>query len=344
MTTALAMADEPVTIGVRTVDGRPVGHFPCDETTDLTWSRERSEVSRCEVLTNYVEAGELVPWVHWVDVWEGQLPVWSGPITEAKTSISTGQTRIEARDPAGFMWYTRVPLSRQWSNLDPAPIAADLWRAMYELQRIDIEPEVLPPTIRERFDFSTTADSKKLNATMDDLRRRGLQWTVVAGRPILGIPSLTSVAELDDGDFMAELFRVRSGKRTATDLRVQGKNGAHTERVEMAGLRLQELISIDNMSGLSNITSAARQYLQEVGAIRDYLEVPAGASLHPDAPITTAELIPGYVITVHAGGLAALMRIKSVEISYTGGTKDRRITVDSIAAPVELDPQAGGIL
>ncbi|WP_052372761.1 hypothetical protein [Nocardia otitidiscaviarum] len=330
-------------IGIRTVDGRPVGVIACDNTTDVLWSRARSEVSRAEIHTVDIDTSELLPWHHWIDIFENDVAVWSGPILEARTAFDTGVTRIEARDVAGFMWKTLTPVTGRWSNLDPAPIAAALWRPMLELHRVDVDPTVLPPTILERFDFSTTAEARYLNQVMSDLVRIGLEWTVVAGRPILGTFDDTVVAELDDCDIMATLHRVRSGKRVASDVRVQGRNWAHTERVDMAGLRLQALVSLDDMFGVSNIVSAARQYLREVGALRDVLEVPAGASLHPDAPVTTDDLVPGRAWAIHAGGLAALMRLKTVEVAWSGGSRDVRVTLEAITEPVELDPGNGGI-
>lgn len=330
-------------IGVRTVDGRPVGQIPCDETTSAVWSRERSEVSRAEIITADVDAGDLVPWLHWIDIWEAGQPVWSGPILEPSTELQTGVTRIEARDPSALLWYTRVPTTRRWSQLDPAPIAADLWQEMHELHRINVEPQVLA-SVGERFDFAVTADSRMLHQVLDELVRIGLDWTVVAGRPILGTPPTTAViAELAECDFMVGLRRVRSGKRTASDVRVQGRNWAHTERVDMAGLRLQALVSLDDLFGVNNITAAARQYLAEVGAIRDVLEVPSGASLHPDAPVTVDDLIPGRVLTVHAADLATQMRIKTVEVNWSGTSRDVRVTLDSLAEPIEL-PNTGAML
>ncbi|WP_280392899.1 hypothetical protein [Nocardia wallacei] len=346
MTSSLAdpMDATRLAIGVRTVDGRPVGQIPCDETTDVLWSRERNELSRCEISTSYVDAGDLVPWLHWIDVWEDDVPVWSGPVQEAGTELITGATQIQVHDTAIFQWYTRAPTSRQWQRLDLAPIAAELWRAMLDLHGIDADPTVLPPTVTERFDFAATADLEMLNTVMERLARLGLDWTVVAGRAILGTPSTTPVTALQECDFMVGLRRVRSGKRSANDVRVQGKNWAHTETIEMAGLHLQALLSLDDLGGVSNITAAARQYLSEVGALRDILEVPPGASLHPDAPVATADLVPGTVFAVHAGELSTLMRLKTAEVAWTAGSRDVRVTFDAVTQPVELDPGTGGIL
>ncbi|MGA6208074.1 hypothetical protein ACPESR_25305 [Nocardia testacea] len=337
----LAGGPDEITIGVRTVDGRPIGQIACDETTEILWSRERSQVSRAEIQTMDVDAGDLVPWLHWIDIWEDDEKVWSGPIQEVSTELATGATRIDTRDVGGFQWYTRVPTTRSWQRLDLAPIAADLWQAMLDLHGIDAAPVVLPALSEERYDFSTTTDSKMLHQVMDELVQRGLDWTVVAGRPILGTPPDIPVAELDDCDFMAGLRRVRSGKRTASDVRVQGQNWAHTERIEMAGLRLQAMWSLDNMKGPSNVTAAARQYLRDVGALRDMLEVPSGASLHPEAPINTADLVPGNVLTVHAADLSTRMRLKSVEVAWSGGARDVRVTLDAIARPIELEGGQG---
>lgn len=332
-----------VAIGVRTVDGRPVAEIPCGSSTDVLWTRDRNEVSRCEIQTYDIDAGELVPWLHWIDVWENDRTVWSGPIHEVGTELGTGATRIEAKDVASFQWYTRVLTTQRWTGLDTAPIAADLWRDMLRLHGIDADPEVLPTVGDERFNFAVTADTRMLHQVMDELVRIGLTWTVVAGRPVLGNQPDTAIADLDACDFMVGLRRVRSGKRAAADVRVQGSNWAQTERIDMAGLRLQALVSLDDLFGVANITAAARQYLREVGAIRDVLEVPAGASLHPDAPVTTDDLVPGRVFAVHAGELAGLMRLKSIEVAWSAQNRDVRVTLDAVTEPIELADDEGGI-
>ncbi|MGI5216245.1 hypothetical protein [Nocardia sp. CA-290969] len=339
----LAGGPTDISIGVRTVDGRPVGRVACDETTDIVWSRDRSQVTRAEIQTFDIDAGDLIPWLHWIDLYEDGEKVWSGSIHEVSTELVTGATRIDARDVGGFQWYTRVPTTRSWQRLDLAPIAADLWQAMLDLHGIDARPIVLPALSEERYDYSTTTDSKMLHQAMDELVQRGLDWTVVAGRPILGTPPDVVVAELDECDFMVGLRRVRSGKRTANDVRVQGQNWAHTERIEMAGLHLQAMWSLDNMRGASNVTAAARQYLRDIGAIRDMLEVPSGASLHPEAPIKTSDLVPGNVFVVHASsaGLSTRMRLKTVEVAWSAGARDVRVTLDAIARPIELGGAAG---
>jgi hypothetical protein len=337
----LAGGPTDISIGVRTVDGRPIGTIACDETTDILWSRDRSQVSRSEIQTQDINAGDLVPWLHWIDLYEDGEKVWSGPIHEVSTELATGATRIDARDVAGYQWYTRVPTTRSWQRLDLAPIAADLWQAMLDLHGIDAAPMSLPALSEERFDFSTTTDSKMLHQVMDELVQRGLEWTVVAGRPILGTPPDIPVAELDECDFMVGLRRVRSGKRAANDVRVQGQNWAHTERIEMAGLHLQAMWSLDNMRGASNVTAAARQYLRDTGALRDMLEVPSGASLHPEAPISTADLVPGNVFTVHTAELSTRMRVKTVEVAWSAGARDVRVTLDAIARPIDLEGGQG---
>ncbi|TWH63048.1 hypothetical protein L612_010000000010, partial [Rhodococcus rhodochrous J38] len=108
---------EDTAVSIHTADGRLLGTLLCDAMDGLVWGRERREVSGCEVVALTQADPELIedirPWVHWVTVWHGQAPVWSGPIQSA--TIGRARTRIVAKDPATFMWRTRVPITYRWA-------------------------------------------------------------------------------------------------------------------------------------------------------------------------------------------------------------------------------------
>jgi hypothetical protein len=327
-----------VSVSVHTADGRVIGDFPCNNIQSFNWGRESVEVSTCsfDVLTesdpDLVE--ELLPWVHWVTIWHNNEPGWTGPIQSAK--LGRDITSISARDPSTFMWRTRVPITRTFTDTSPARIADVVWRLMYQLHGIHAVPTVLPGVADDTFTVSAVGDQRMLHQFMDELVKVGLKWTVVAGRPVLGEFTQDPVAELAQCDFRTEFERRRDGTATFNDVRVQGQNWAQTAIVDLAGLHLQTLVSMDDMFGAGNIQRATQQYARDSATIRDALYVPPNASLHEQAPITLNDLIPGKTFIVHGDNASQLMRLDQVNVTGSPESIDVQVTLIAVQKPGEL--------
>lgn len=337
-------AFEEVAVSVHTADGRLIGDLPCDTITNFTWGREANEVSICDLTVATQGAPEviedLLPWVHWITVWHDDLPVWTGPVQGC--TIGKVSTTITARDSSTFMWRTRVPVTRNWLETAPARIANDLWTSMFQLHGIRVTPHVLPGIADATFTLSAKSDSKMLHQLMDDLVKVGLNWTVVAGRPVLGEFTRDPVAELAECDFMVELERRRDGTQTFNDVRVQGQNWAQIAIADLAGLHLQTLVSMDDLFGASNIQRAAQQYAKDSARIRDELYVPPQATLHPQAPVTFNDLIPGKVFTVHGPTQSELMRLDQVTVTGNQNRFDVQVTLVALGQAGEIARLVGG--
>jgi hypothetical protein len=337
-------AFDQVAVSVHTVDGRMVGDFPCKVITSFTWGREANEVSICDLQVSTQGDPELVeairPWVHWITMWHDDVPVWTGPIQGL--TIGTQTTQITARDPSTFMWRTRVPITRQWAETAPARIASDLWSAMFSLHQIRVTPHVLPGVADATFTLSAKADAKMLHQLMDDLTKVGLQWTVVAGRPVLGEFSEKPIAELAACDFMVELERRRDGSATFNDVRVQGQNWAQTAIADLAGLHLQTLVSMDDLYGSSNIQRATQQYAKDSARIRDEIYIPPQATLHPEAPVTFNDLVPGKVFVVHGDTSSELMRLDQLTVTGSPDRFDVQVTLVALGRAGEIARLTGG--
>ena len=335
---------QDVAMSVHTVDGRMIGDFPCNVVNSWSWSRETNEVSTgaYEIATqgaaDLVE--ELLPWVHWTTIWHDGEAVWTGPIQTVKINSST--TQVSARDTSTFMWRTRVPVTRTWVDTHTEDIARDLWKAMLSLHRIKTSPLVLAEVVQKSFTITAKAEQRMLNQLMDDLVKVGLHWTIVAGRPVLGVFPRDPVLALEQCDFMVELERRRDGTQTFNDVRVQGQNWAQNATAELAGLRLQTLVSMDDMFGASNIQRATLQYAQDSARIRDELVVPAQASLHHQAPVTLADLVPGKVWTVHTDTISQLMRLDQVNVSGTQSGIDVQVGLVALENKDEIATLVGG--
>lgn len=324
---AFSFAD--VSVSVHTADGRAVGDFPCNIVLAYQWGREAREVSTCSIDIATEGAPELVEelrqWVHWITVWHDDVAVWTGPIQSIR--ITRAVTSVAARDPATFMWRTRVPITRTFTDTSPVMIADTLWRSMNELHGLRATPALIPGPTDDPFTITAVADARMLHQLMDDLVKVGLVWTVVAGRPILGRFPRDPVTELHECDFLVQLERRRDGTQTFNDVRVQGQNWAQTAKVELAGLNLQNIVALDDLYGSSNIQRAAARYARESATLRDELVVPGSASLHPQAPVTMDDLIPGKVFVVHYEAISQLMRLDQVSVTGSPDTFDVQISL-----------------
>lgn len=318
-----------VAVSVHTADGKPVGDFPCTVLAAYNWSREDTEVSICNLTVLTQGAPDLVEelrqWVHWVTVWFDDTPVWTGAIQGIR--ITRERTTISARDVATFMWRTRTPITKTWLDTAPQRIAEGVWTSMLELHGVRASPIVLPGVAYNTFTVSAKADQRMLHQFMDELVKVGLHWTVIAGRPVLGQFPRDPVAELHECDFMVELERRRDGIDTYNDVRVQGQNWAQTAYVPLAGLRLQTIVSLDDMFGASNIQRAAQRYAMNNVRLRDELIVPPNASLHPQAPVTLDDLVPGKVFIVHSETVSQLMRLDQVIVAGSPGVFDVQVNL-----------------
>jgi hypothetical protein len=328
-------------MSIHTVTGQSVGDILCTSMAGQTWGRERNEVSRAEVAVATAREAELldelIPWHHWGTLWDGSEPIWTGPIQ--RVAYGRDLTQVSLRDTSTFMWRTRVPITKAWEGMEPERIAAEMWAAMLEMHRIRATPVISPDPGGEPFDFQVTADSRMLNATMDELVKVGLNWAVVAGTPLLGQASTQPVAQLQECDFLTTIEKLRDGTNTFNNVRLQGQNGADTYLEPMAGLNLQTLMSMDDLFGVANISRATRQYARRVSRIKDQLVVPASASLHPEAPVTLSDLIPGNRFLVSAWGTTATMVLDQMEVTSSAGRVDVKVTLEA-----ETDLSGSGAL
>lgn len=333
-----------VSVSVHTVDGRAVGDFPCNIVGAFEWSREGEQVSTAQVQVLTQGDPELIEdlrqWLHWITIWHDETAVWTGPIYDI--AITRSITTISARDPAIFLWRTRVPVTRTWTDTAPARIADPLWRSMFQLHGIRATPVVLPGVAESTFTISAQADLKYLHQLMSDLVGVGLRWTVVAGRVVLGTFPRDAVAELYECDFLVELTRRRSGADVYNDVRVQGQNWAQTAIVELGGLHLQRILSFDDLRGAANVQRAAQQQARNSARLRDELLVPSGASLHPQAPVTLDDLIPGKVYAVHYEAISQLMRVEQVKVSGSPETFDVQVSLVALEATGDVATLTGG--
>jgi len=327
-------------VSLHTVQGVQLYQFLGSDLIDLVWSRDADTPSRCEITVpsqlDFNRLPDITPWLHWVSVWDdtGQELLWTGPIH--KTSATRDSMTISARDMSSLFGRTRCPITKRWDVAWPVDIADELIGYMIELHGLSIKPVVQPVRPKqydERYDFAVSTDGTMLNSVIDNLARLGLRWTVVSGIPVLGQLPRTTVAALSENDFVGGgLVVVRDGSETYNDVLLRGADNLATASVEMAGLHLQTTVTIDDMFGVSNVDRAVRQYARYTATIRDTVILPDSSVLHPNAPITLAQLVPGSRFVVDAYGLLITAELVGIDVTCSSTSSAVSVRMASVVA------------
>lgn len=327
--------------------GTPVAEVSCRDVTDITWSRELTEVSRCVLTANAVDTtllDDLWYWVHHVTVYRDGNMVWTGVIQ--KVFGDGNKVQITARDYACFVWRTRVQNTRTWTNTDPAVIVSDQFTGVYQWHGLTGSTVTYPTQVA--YDVTATKDSQRTDQLLSDLVKLGVDWTIYRGRPVVmptvRTSALVSPVGFSDCDFSERMTIAKDGNRLCTDLLLKGKNSSSTAVKDLAGLKLQDLVTLDDLFGAANIKTAADQLVTRRSSTRVQVTVPPGASLTPDAPVDVNTLMPGIVFplwTNIAGGVSAERRLEKVEVSQDASGEKVSVTLGAVPGSLDADVEDG---
>jgi hypothetical protein len=315
-------------VSVRDIYGNTVTEFVPSQLGGLQWGRQVNQVSQCSVTTPPLLDGDgnllpIVPWLHWVDVWSTDMnPVmyWSGPIQKPATDQFAGQ--ITAVDHAAYLSRTRCPLSQSWDAIDPSIPAASCWQQMLYQQGINgVTPVQRNNPWGQRFDITLTSDIETLDQTMQELEQMGLNWSVSANVPLVGIMPLEPIASLGQNDFLARGLQVTiDGTNVYNDVLMRGPDNIVETSVPLNGLNLQTIVNVNNMFELSNVEAAAQQYVLYTGSFRKTILAPGNAPLNNDsANISIDQLIPTARYSVEAFGVQVRMQLTSMQCTVASG-------------------------
>lgn len=322
-------------VSLHTGTGVQLYQFLGNDLIDLQWSRELRSTSRCEATVpstlDYNRIPDLVPWQHWLSVWDnsGQDLYWTGPIQ--KVSATRESMTVSARDISALFTRTRCPITKRWDTTDPADMATELIEAMIEHHGLGVAPITRADPLGDKFDYAVSADERMLDSVLDELVSFGLYWSVVAGTPLLGPMPRTSVAALSEYDFVGGgLTVIRDGSQFYNDVLLRSADALSRARVPLGTLNLQAIVNIDSMFGVSNTDRAVKQYARYVSTIRDTVSLPDNSVLHPNAPVTLDQLVPSARVTVDAYGVLVLMQLTGVDVQYTSETSSVSVRMESV--------------
>lgn len=308
----------------------------------LTWTREGSKASKCDLVVPNVPGLTVFPWLHRISVWDMDTgkELWRGPVVHR--SRGKDFLSLSARDNGIYLQKTRVPMTKRWDGQYPATIAAELWSAMLDQQGIDAIPQIMDDPLGAPFDYSTTADEKLLSVTMDDLVKLGGRWTLNGPTPVLGPMPLKPVAALAEHHFLEhDLELVMDGSQTCNDLVLRGADSIGQQRQAMpGGLVLQGIATVNDMFGVSNVDRAIGQYLRYHSKMQEVLSG-SNVTLRLDAPIRLSQVIPSARVTINLYDRTTLMAIDTLTVTADDSGVSGSITVEAVNDdPPELDSKA----
>lgn len=330
--TRVVSATQLVTL--RTLQGVQLDQFPPSEQISLQWGREKRQTSHLDMTVAVGAASTLniSPWLHWLDVWDdtGRVPLWTGPILNSTSNKQ--QTQFHALDISGLASRTRNPLSKSWDSTDPALIAEEFYDALIEWHGIPARTLSRTDPLGTPFSYTSVADANKIDAVMTDLVNQGLYWTVINGVIVLGPWDRTVMTSLGEDDFIGGggMSITRDGTNSYNDILLKSGNSKARSSAPMGGLRLQEIVEINNMFGVSNTDNAVRQAAQYRSKIHDMISLPSGSILNPLAPVTIDQLMPSARLALTGFGQTFLMELDSVSVTSQEGESQVAITVSAV--------------
>lgn len=333
---------------LRTIDGIQLAQFRPTEQLGWSWTREQSEVSKCELILPPEVVGSLsdiTPWLHWLDCWDdsGQTLYWSGPVVRA--ALNRQRLSLSARDAGALMSRTRCPLEKRWDSADPNEVGGELWAAMLAHHNLAAEPIVRPDPHGQRYDFNAAAADGDMDVHMGRLTDLGARWTVIAGIPILGPVNLKATTALGVEHFVGDAVEVvRDGAAFCNDVLLRAAGAKAYGRVRAGGLQLQKTVTIDSIDGVSNADRAAQLYAQYLGRVRTEVTMPSGAVLHPEAPVGIDQLMPSARINVDAYGLLVTTEVQQVTVTAADGHAQVAVKLRAVDddLPELLTVESGG--
>lgn len=345
----MVLVPERMGVAISTADGEAVTQWRQDQYRELKWTREKSQVSRCDLTVPFRPGPRVVQWWHWASVWDMDAPrrngpLWRGPVVGVERDDDT--MTLSARDVSVFGQKTRTPITKRWDGKYPATIAAELWNRMLDMRGYDTRMMVNQDPLGDPYDFDTKQNEKKLHQVFDELVKLGLTWTVVGGTPVLGPMPLEPVAVLNRNHLAEHDFKlVQDGSTMCNDLVVRGADDLHRASMPLpGGVILQETLNLDDVFGVSNLIKASKQFLREHMIPRETV-VGRRTKLTPSAPIRLEQIVPSARVDIALYGKVTRMELDSLEVVCGPDGDTASIGVEAVNdEPPELDSlyQPGG--
>jgi hypothetical protein len=316
----------------------------------LEWGRTLDAVSRAVVTATPKAAGgswrdccgllaTVHPWAHEVVMWRDGERVWEGPVRRVAQTRS-GVT-ILASDVLG--WTERAPTSAR--TVLGSPVIDEAVATLTAAYAYTGDPNVLANIMALGddalvTDLETKAGAGYYSAVLDTLAKAGLYFTTVGRRPLLWADPtyvLGRTAILNPArHLMGDVEIAREGDELATDawgVNDEGVIGTDGGTDDFYG-RVGRIVSMPGITTPTALAAAAAEWRRTRYPAPNSLTIPAGPTLHCDAPFAMAELVPGVLTPVKATDLCwpveQTMMLTAVKVTQDAGGERVGVTYQPI--------------
>jgi hypothetical protein len=329
----------------------------------IVMARQAISPDCCELIggrynptTGEVQGG-LEPWIHELTLYRDSELVWQGPVV--RTTESKAGFTVEAFDVVG--WLDKVVNTYRMRFVDKAEpggrIKGPVTKIAETILTLNLNDTKLsrPKDWAGILDYIVRLDTKAvirferdgsnnkaiwaetLGNILRELNKRGLLFTTVGRALVLrGKPSSsdTAVARLSLSDFLGDVEVVRDGTTAATAAFATSQDSqditkGRTEAVGKFGTeygRLDVLTSVTDANA-AELRQAASNALEGRYPAPIAINVPTGAQLSPEAPVTIDQLVCGERLDVVSSGWCTQIgqgfNLTDVNVSWSDGSGEK---------------------
>jgi hypothetical protein len=320
------------------------------EPDTLEWGRVLDDTSEARITVPVVDAdccatmGAIRTWCNDMSIYrDGTDLVWQGPV--AKITYGRDSTEVIARDVTSWLSRREIPTTLDYTAAglgaaDLSTIAGAVVRAAFTpddpnvLQYLQVSPSGV---VGER---KYLADTVYAGDELRELARTGVDFTTLGHRIIIaGELPFARLNQLADDHFLVDLEVIEDGLSAASRAIVLGEGvTGKAGGVGPCGL----LTRIEKEEAIKDQASAAAEAAAIVAAGSPaplILNVPDGARLAPEAPMTIMELVPGVIAPVASTqtcrSVNADLRLTHLSVSFTA-SEGEQVKVTFAPVGVEL--------
>lgn len=330
------------------------------EFDNLEWGRVLDDVSKATIRLPASCCGQLADvaeWRHELVVYRRGAPMWQGPITFIDPR--SDHALLIAWDLWGWLARRVIHENLRFQDgflgrMPPTEIAkelaADGFRGPLGFEDDPCGSQSTQVFVPNDYDIGRRyrANSQYSLSAIRQLAEKHIDFTSV-GRQLVIVAkgaSLGRTALLTDEHFGGPVSTPSNGTGTATRVYFRG-DGVHAEAGGVHDFfGLLEVIVED--TAVDTKRDAIDTAMDLVGALRpplQYVEIPQGSALSPEAPLTIDELVPGVTVPVVVEStcrtVAADMQLSKVDVTVTPSAGEA-IKVGMVA-PRSENPAISGL-
>lgn len=292
---------EDVVILATDKTGTSIGEIPYSR---LTWRRALDNWSGTDITipTNAPDCcamlADLRPWRHEISVFRDGVLVW-GPGPIVRLEFTRDEVTIFARDVLALLDKRVVMTAQTYVDADLSTIAEGLIRDALSvddhgaLAFLDVTPTGITGS------RSYAVNDGPVMDLLVDLARVGLDFTALGKRIILGAAPFSRTGLLGCDDFLGTPGYIIDGLTLATSAVVLGNGAVGTAGGEDSYYGLLTVIERqDDITTTAGADEAAASIVAANNPPVTIVQLPAPASLSPEAPVGINDLIPGATMPV----------------------------------------------